>query len=150
MRFLTISLTLALALTFGALQAGAAEDAGQIKVSKGAVQIERSGQRMPAPVGSLVQQGDLVITGADGSVGITFRDNSLLSMGPDSVLSIDRFVFDSTTHQGAFESSLKQGTLAVVSGKLAKQSPEAMKVRAPAAILGVRGTEFLVRAGAKN
>jgi hypothetical protein len=150
MKFPMIALALPLALMVGVLQAGAAEDAGQIKVSKGVVQIERSGQRLPAPVGSIVQQGDLVITGADGSVGITFRDNSLLSVGPDSVLSIDRFVFDSTTHQGAFESSLKQGTLAVVSGKLAKQSPEAMKVRTPAAILGVRGTEFLVRAGAKN
>ena len=52
-----------------------------------------------------------------------------------------------TTHQGSFESSLRKGTLAVVSGKLAKQSPEAMKVRTPAAVLGVRGTEFLVRTG---
>ena len=147
MKFPMIFLALPLALTIGALPAGAAENAGQIKVSKGAVQIERAGQRTPAPVGSIVRQGDLVITGADGSAGITFRDNSLLSVGPDSVLSIDRFVFDSTTHQGAFESSLKQGTLAVVSGKLAKQSPEAMKVRTPAAILGVRGTEFLVRTG---
>ena len=150
MRFTMTFLTLSLALTIGALPAGAAENAGQIKVSKGTVQIERAGQRMAAPVGGLVQQGDLVITGADGSVGITFHDNSLLSVGPDSVLSIDRFVFDSTTHQGTFESSLKQGTLAVVSGKLAKQSPEAMKVRTPAAILGVRGTEFLVRTGAKD
>jgi len=64
-----------------------------------------------------------------------------------SRLSIDRFAFDSTTHQGSFESSLRKGTLAVVSGKLAKQSPEAMKVRTPAAVLGVRGTEFLVRTG---
>jgi len=147
MRSVLISLALPIVLTFGAASAEAAEDAGHIKVSNGIVQIERSGQRLPAPVGSVVQQGDLVITGADGSVGITFRDNSLLSVGPDSVLSIDRFVFDSTTHQGAFESSLKQGTLAVVSGKLAKQSPEAMKVKTPAAILGVRGTEFLVRTG---
>jgi hypothetical protein len=125
----------------------AAEDAGQIKVSTGSAQIERSGKKLPAKVGQVVQQGDVVITGSDGSVGITFRDNSLVSIGPDSVLAIDRFVFDSTTHQGAFDSSLKQGTLAVVSGKLAKQSPEAMKVKTPAAILGVRGTEFLVRTG---
>jgi hypothetical protein len=88
-----------------------------------------------------------VVTGADGSVGISFLDNSLLSAGPNSVLAIDRFAFDSTTHQGAFETSLKTGTLAVVSGKLAKQSPEAMKVKTPAAVLGVRGTEFLVRTG---
>jgi hypothetical protein len=89
----------------------------------------------------------VVTTGADGSVGITFLDNSLLSAGPNSVLAIDRFAFDPTTHQGSFESSLQKGTLAVVSGKLAKASPDAMKVKTPAAVLGVRGTEFLVRTG---
>ena len=98
-------------------------------------------------MGAAVQAGDVVSTGPDGSVGITFLDNSLLSAGPNSVLAVDRFAFDSTTHQGSFESSLRTGTLAVVSGKLAKQSPEAMKVRTPAAVLGVRGTEFLVRTG---
>jgi hypothetical protein len=127
--------------------ASAAQEAGHVKVSRGAVQIERAGQKMPAEVGATVQAGDVVTTGTDGSVGITFLDNSLLSAGPNSVLAIDRFAFDSTTHQGSFESSLKQGTLAVVSGKLAKQSPDAMKVKTPAAVLGVRGTEFLVRTG---
>ena len=39
MKFMAISLALSLALTIGALQAGAAENAGQIKISKGAVQI---------------------------------------------------------------------------------------------------------------
>jgi hypothetical protein len=87
----------------------------------------------------------VVTTGTDGSVGITLLDNSLLSAGPNSALSIDKFAFDSTTHQGGFEASLRKGTLAVVSGKIAKQSPDAMKVKTPAAVLGVRGTEFLVR-----
>ena len=125
----------------------AAQEAGHVKVSRGMVQIERAGQKLPAAVGAAVQAGDVVTTGADGSVGITFLDNSLLSAGPNSVLAIDRFTFDSTTHQGAFESSLQKGTLAVVSGKLARASPEAMKVKTPAAVLGVRGTEFLVRTG---
>jgi hypothetical protein len=124
-----------------------AQEAGHVKVARGSVQIERAGQKVPAPVGAVVQAGDVVTTGGDGSVGITFLDNSLLSAGPNSVLAIDRFAFDSTTHQGSFESSLKKGTLAVVSGKLAKQSPDAMKVKTPAAVLGVRGTEFLVRTG---
>jgi len=143
-RFIALMLPMVLAV---AVAVAAAEDAGQIKVSKGSAQIERAGKKLSANVGQVVQPGDVVITGSDGSVGITFRDNSLVSIGPDSVLAIDRFVFDSTTHQGAFDSTLKQGTLAVVSGKLAKQSPEAMKVKTPAAILGVRGTEFLVRTG---
>jgi hypothetical protein len=123
-----------------------AGDAGQVKVSKGAVRIERGGQRLPGPVGAKVQPGDVVMTGPDGSVGILFADASLLSAGPNSVLAIDKFLFDSTTNQGAFETSLRKGTLSAVSGKIAKQSHDAMKVRTPTTVLGVRGTEFVVRA----
>ncbi len=122
-----------------------AADAGRIKVSKGEVQIERDGKRLPAPVGTTVQARDTVKTGPDGSVGITFQDNSLLSAGPNSELVIERFVFDSTTHKGEFDTVLKKGTLAVVSGQIVKQSPEAMRVKTPAAIMGVRGTEFVVK-----
>lgn len=125
--------------------AALASDVGQIKVSKGAVHIERGGQKVPGQVGTRVRQSDVVVTGADGSAGIAFMDDSLLSVGPNSVLAIDRFEFDSTTHRGAFDSSLRKGTLAAVSGKLAKQTPDAMKVKTPAALLGVRGTEFVVR-----
>lgn len=140
-------LAVATVIAVGLPGLAAAQEAGHVKVARGTVQIERAGQKLPAAVGATVQAGDVVTTGADGSVGITFLDNSLLSAGPNSVLAIDRFAFDPTTHQGGFESSLQKGTLAVVSGKLAKASPEAMKVKTPAAVLGVRGTEFLVRTG---
>jgi len=120
-------------------------EAGRIKVSKGEVQIERSGKLMVAPVGTIIEVEDTVRTGADGTVGITFHDNSLLSAGPNSELVVERFVFDSTTHQGEFDTRLKKGTLAVVSGKIVKQSPEAMRIKTPAAIMGVRGTEFIVK-----
>ncbi len=83
-------------------------------------------------------------TGADGSVGITMDDDSLLSAGPNSVLSLDRYAFDPTTNQGRFDSSLNKGTLAVISGRIAKQAPDAMTVRHPGRVLGVRGTEFVV------
>lgn len=122
-----------------------AAEAGRVKISKGEVQIERDGKRLPAPVGATIQVRDTVKTGADGSVGITFQDNSLLSAGPNSELVIERFAFDSTTHKGEFDTALKKGTLAVVSGKIVKQSPEAMRVKTPAAIMGVRGTEFVVK-----
>src|SRR3981081_4100344 len=102
-------------------------------------------QRPPGRAGTHLQATDTVVTGADGSAGIAFVDNSLLSVGPNSVLAIERYAFNSTTHEGAFESSLRRGTLSVVSGKIAKQSPDAMKVKTPSSILGVRGTEFLVR-----
>lgn len=123
-----------------------ANDVGQIKTAKGSVHIEREGQKLPATVGAKVRQSDTVVTGADSSVGITFVDNSLLSAGPNSSLAIERYTFDPTTHAGAFDSRLSRGTLSVVSGKIARQTPGAMTVKTPSAILGVRSTEFVVRA----
>jgi len=119
---------------------------GQIKTASGEVTVLRGGVSQPAGPGDRVFQSDLLLTGSDGSVGITFADNSMMSLGPDSRLSLDQFRFDTTTHEGAFESSLANGTLAVKSGQIVKQTPEAMKVRTPGALLGVRGTEFVVRA----
>jgi hypothetical protein len=122
-----------------------AVDAGLVKVSKGNVQIERNGAKMAAPVGASVQASDVIMTGADGSAGITFTDNSLVSVGPNTVFAIDKYRFDSTTHAGEFEGSLKKGRLAAISGKMVKASPESMKIRTPSAIMGVRGTEFVVQ-----
>jgi len=122
-----------------------AADVGLIKVSKGNVQIERNGAKVAAPVGASVQASDVIMTGADGSAGITFTDNSLVSVGPNTVFAIDKYRFDSTTHAGEFEGSLKKGRLAAISGKMVKASPESMKIRTPSAIMGVRGTEFVVQ-----
>ena len=121
-----------------------AADAGRVKVSRGSVSIQRDGKKLPAPVGAAIQPQDTVVTGADGAVGITFQDNSMLSAGPGSTLTIDKYVYDRNTNKGEFESTLKKGTLAAISGKMVKQTPESMKVRTPAAVMGVRGTEFVV------
>lgn len=134
--FVCLMLTLPLAL---------AADAGRVKTSKGTVTIDRAGQRLPATVGMPVQEKDVVSTGADGSVGISFTDNSMLSAGPNSVLILDKYAFDAASGKGALEANLARGTLAAVSGKMVKASPESMKIRTPAAIMGVRGTEFVVK-----
>lgn len=146
--WIAVVAAIALALaTLGTPAPVPAADAGMIKVSTGEAWIDRAGARLAARVGDKVQPSDVIVTGPKGAVGITFADDSRLSIGPNSVLAIDRFVFDSTTHAGASETSLRKGTLAAVSGRLARQSPGAMKVKTPAATLGVRGTEFLIRTG---
>ena len=127
----------------------AAADVGLVKVANGDVRIERAGAKLPATVGMGLIASDVIVTGADGSAGITFTDNSLVSVGPGSIFAIDKYSFDTTTHAGEFQGSLKQGRLAAVSGKMVKQSPESMKIRTPSSIMGVRGTEFVVQVDAK-
>jgi hypothetical protein len=120
-------------------------DVGQIKTAKGTVLIVRDGKEMPVAAGTSVQQADRVLTRGDGAAGITFADNSMLSLGPDSMLDISRFSFNSKSEPDTLEATLHRGTLSAVSGKIVAKSPEAMRIRTPTTILGVRGTEFFVQ-----
>ena len=140
------SITLALALSLSGLHAIASDEAGVVKISQGEVMVERERQRQPAPVGTRIYSSDRVVTGSNGAVGITLRDNTLLSAGPSSVIDLNKFAFDSTTHAGAIDATVRRGTLSVISGKIAKATPEAVRFSAPGMTLGVRGTSFLIDA----
>jgi hypothetical protein len=122
-----------------------AQDVGQIKTARGQVFVERDGQRIAAKQGMAVRGSDRLVTGADGALGVTFLDDTRISAGPSTVVEIERYRFNSTTHDGQFDASLKKGSLAVVSGKMVKQTPGSLRVRTPSSIMGVRGTEFVVR-----
>jgi hypothetical protein len=117
----------------------------QIKKVTGQAAIVRSGERQPAIVGDMLFVKDLIETGADGGIGITFIDNTVFSAGPSSQIEIDEFLFDSNDFRGAMLAKMRQGTLAVVSGDIARSTPGAMKITTPTAQLGVRGTTFAVQ-----
>ena len=121
-----------------------ADEIGIVKVVSGTVHIERQGQRVPAAVGARVDRADRIVTGKDGSIGLSFADSSIVSAGPNSVVDLDQFRYDPTSREGNFDISLKRGTLSAISGKLVEQKPGAMQVRTPTAVLAVRGTEFAV------
>lgn len=136
-----------LVLAFFSHAIWAATDAGVVKISKGSVAVERGGQKVAAPVGARILASDRVVTGADGSVGITLRDNTILSAGPNSTVDLNKFAFNTTTHAGTIDATVKRGTLSVISGKIAKASPENVSFSAPGMTLGVRGTSFVIDAG---
>jgi hypothetical protein len=136
------ALLLALAFVPGCVLAQAI---GKIKVVAGEVTVERAGKPIPAALGAPVYQSDRITTGRNGSVGVLLDDDSRLSLGPNSSIALDKFEFDLATDDGSADVSISKGTLSVVSGKLVKKTPGALKVRTPAAILAVRGTEFSVK-----
>jgi len=95
--------------------------------------------------GDVLEKADTLMTGADGRVGLTFIDNSRLSLGPNSQMTLEKFTFNPTTQEGAFLTKLYRGTLAVISGHIAHSAQDAMQVQTRTTILGVRGTSFLVQ-----
>ena len=77
-------------------------------------------------------------------MSLTFIDNTRFAVGPNSQVSVSQFQYDRTRQTGAFVTQVDRGSLAVVSGKIAKSGRDAMKVRTPNTLLGVRGTKFIV------
>jgi hypothetical protein len=128
----------------------AAESIGTVKTLKGAVHIERTGQHLDAAIGTDVFGSDRIVTGPTSSVGITLRDNTLLSEGANSILELNKFAFNTTTYQGTLDATIRRGSLAVVDGEIAKANPESVRYSTPTTTLGVRGTEFIIEVGGES
>ncbi|HEX7943610.1 MAG TPA: FecR family protein, partial [Phenylobacterium sp.] len=98
----------------------------------------------PATPGYQLLVSDVLVTGKDGRIGVTFIDNSRFAVGPNSRLALSQFEFDDTTHRGRFLTTLDRGSLAIISGQVARENKDAMRVRTPTAVLAARGTRFVV------
>jgi len=118
---------------------------GVVKVVKGEALVQRAGQSLPARDGMRLAEGDLLRTGPDGRLGVLLRDDTRLSLGPDSEIRIDRFAFAPAQGNLALVLRMLRGAATYVSGKLAKLSPEAVRVETPVGIVGIRGTQFAAR-----
>ena len=122
-------------------------DIARIKTTSGAAAVERGAQKLKAAPGLSLQKGDKLVTGKDGRMSLTFVDNTRFALGPNSSVSVSEFQYDRTRQKGTMLTQVDRGSLAVVSGKIAKSDRDAMKVRTPNTLLGVRGTKFIVDVG---
>lgn len=125
-------------------------DAGVVKKLQGEVRVERAGKSSPLHVGDGVQEADRVVVGPAGSVGITLRDETLISLGPNAALVIDGFAFDAKTNQGRVETSILRGSMRYVTGLIGRVHPKSIRVSTAVATIGIRGTDFIVEVGDAN
>lgn len=141
-----IGFCLSIWMIFGQIGAVfAAEKIGQVKVVSGDVTILRDGQAIPAEAGSELFEKDVIKTGENSAIGMTFSDNSRVSLGPVSELALETYAFQKPGKPDSFEARLQNGSLTAASGKISKSRPLAMRVLTPTTVLGVKGTEFAVR-----
>ena len=136
------ALLLALSVILAATPAYA--EIARVKSASGIAAIQRGTARIAAATGQELQPGDLLVTGKDGRISLTFIDNTRFAVGPNSRIAVSKFEYDRTRQQGSFVTQVDRGSLAVVSGKIAKSARDAMQVRTPNSLLGVRGTRFIV------
>src|SRR5260370_28612044 len=89
-------------------------------------------------VGDSVYQGDVVQTGADGRIGVTFNDGTAFNLSSNARIVLNEFVYDPNSKSNSTLFSLTKGTFTFVAGKVAKTGD--MKIDTPVATMGIRGT----------
>ncbi|WP_234263393.1 FecR family protein [Hydrogenophaga sp. NFH-34] len=119
---------------------------GTFKQIEGEVWLVRDGVRAPVRSGDPVTEAGRIQTGPGGAASVILKDGTVLTAGPETVMDLSRFQYDSTTQEGNFLLDLLQGSVRVVTGLLAKVNPERFKVQTPTSVVGVRGTDFIVEA----
>jgi hypothetical protein len=126
-------------------QAEQLSTAGRIKVVSGSAFIVRADKLIPAQVGQDVYAADGLRTGTDGRIGVTLNDDTRVSLGPSSEMRLERYAFGSADGGLALVLKIVRGVTAYVSGRIAKLSPDSIRLETPSAIVGVRGTSLVIR-----
>ena len=102
---------------------------------------EGGGDIGPISSGTRIYLGDEIEVASGGRMQIMLLDETVFTLGSGARLTMDEFVFDPETQSGSMTTQITRGTFRFVSGKLAKSSPNAMKVKLPSASLSIRGTQ---------
>ena len=118
---------------------------GYVKTVSGDASVISAGKTIKAQAGTPVHTGDVLKTGARGTLGVTFKDNTVMSFGPDTELTVDEYLYAPGKGDLKMQASMAKGSLQVVSGVIAKLKPDAVNLKTPTGLIGVRGTHFLVK-----
>jgi hypothetical protein len=119
---------------------------GYVKTLSGTATVTHGGIATAAALAMPVYEHDRLETGGNGELGVTFRDNTRISLGPDSRIELKHYVFKPASEEYGFLLRLAYGTMEYISGLTEKLAPDAMSIETPGFTVGARGTRFLVRA----
>ena len=119
-----------------------AQAIGQVETLSGTVIVTHpDGTAEELASGASVYQGDTLVTGDGGAVGIVLADETTFSMAENGRMVLDEMVYDPGTQSGSVSMSVLEGVFTIVSGEIAKTDPDAMTLNTPVATIGIRGTQ---------
>ncbi|MBT0662889.1 FecR domain-containing protein [Geobacter pelophilus] len=121
------------------------EYVGIVKSLHGDVVVLRDNSSVKADGNMKLRQGDHIKTGVNGKAGLIFEDDTVIAIGPNSSIVIDRFLFQPNEKKLSFIARIIQGTASYLSGQIAKLAPNSVRLETPHATVGMRGTHLLVK-----
>lgn len=117
---------------------------GHIQNLEGTATIVRDGAALAGAAGTALYRGDLVRTGKPGAVGIVLTDDTSISLGSGSELSLNDYAFEPKESKFALAIRMVKGTFSYISGQIVKLAPGSAQLQTPDATIAVRGTKLLI------
>jgi hypothetical protein len=141
--FISFSFFIMLGCTLGSQAALAS--VGIVRSVSTDAYILRNETSIAAKTNMKIMNGDVVKTGPNGSIGLIFDDDTIVSMGPNSEFAVEDFLFNPSEKKLSFVVRMFQGTFSYLSGQISKLVPGAVRLETPDATIGIRGTHILVK-----
>lgn len=132
-------------LSFLSIAVAEEPKAGFIKNVSGQSYVERNKVKIQAGINEKLMEKDILVTGANGAMGVILQDNSVMSIGPNTRVEIANFLFEPAGNKLTFTVRIKQGTLVYLTGLIAKLNRKGIKFETPTTVCGVRGTHFAIK-----
>ena len=140
-----VALVVALALASTLAYGSTVDHVGIIKSMAGEVVIARSGRTIKAETNMILLEGDVVQTGSKGKAGLILDDDTVISMGSNSMMVIKSFMFQPNEKKLSLIVRVFLGTVSFLSGQIAKLAPNLVHIETPFATVGIRGTHVLIQ-----
>ncbi|SDG47718.1 FecR family protein [Roseospirillum parvum] len=137
---LLVALALSPILPGPLLAAEFGETIGTVSRALAPADAIRRGQPIPLERGDAIRFGDDLTTGVDGRLEVVFTDDTRLTLGERSAVTVDSYVFTPAGGEGTWR--LLSGVFRMVTGEIARRQPDKVTVATPVATIGIRGTDF--------
>jgi hypothetical protein len=137
--------TVIFTLVFSFVCFSADETIGVVNEVKGKAFVVRDGEQHAPEKGFKLKINDTLKTGPDAAIGVIFNDETVLSIGANSELAVNEYVFKPDQSRFSFVVKMIRGTAAYMSGLIAKISPESARFITPSASIGIRGTKMVIQ-----
>ncbi|MFY4840774.1 FecR family protein [Aliarcobacter butzleri] len=115
---------------------------GTVSLVEGKATILRNGQTLGVNMGDKIENKDVISTQVNSKIKITFIDNTIVTIGKESSLNIEEYIFNTSTKEAKTELNVLKGAFHTITGEIGKVNPDKFKLKTKSASIGIRGTEF--------
>ena len=117
---------------------------GKVSALKGDANIQRGKDNIVVKIGSILEKNDTISTKENAKVQIIFEDNTIITLGKNSALNINDYVYDTKTPKNSkTDFNFFKGAFKTISGNIGKINREKFKLKTKSATMGIRGTIIL-------